>query len=72
MYTMQNLNVVKLVATESERDYLKSRGFKEVIAENKADNTGEEKKTAKKTTAKKQVLVMDEILEQLSIIENKI
>ena len=53
MYTMQNLNVVKLVATESERDYLKSRGFKEVIAENKADNTEEEKKTAKKTTAKK-------------------
>ena len=36
MYTMQNLNVVKLVATESERDYLKSRGFKEVIAENKS------------------------------------
>ena len=52
MYTMQNLNVVKLVATESERDYLKSRGFKEVIAE----ILGKRKKLLKKLLLKSRCL----------------
>jgi len=43
MYILQRLNVVKIVATEHERDKLLARGFKEVKRKNKED----EKKAAK-------------------------
>ena len=42
MYILQRLNVVKIVATEHERDKLLARGFKEVKRNKKED----EKKAA--------------------------
>lgn len=47
MYILERLNVVKIVATEYERDKLLARGFKEVIREKKQAKKQDEKKAAK-------------------------
>ena len=47
MYKLERLNVVKIVATEHERDKLLARGFKEVQRKKKQDEKKDEKKAAK-------------------------
>lgn len=37
MFKLERFNVVKIVATEHERDKLINKGFKEVIEENKEE-----------------------------------
>lgn len=46
MYKLEKLNVVKIVATEQEREKLLSKGFKEVV--NEQEKTNSQKKDEKK------------------------
>ena len=47
MYKLERLNVVKIVATEHERDKLLARGFKEVKEQEKSQKKPQKKKEGK-------------------------